>query len=242
MNRSPQRITVSLALLAGSAIFAPACAHATVGNADAVAYVPSAAKATSLQAAPRATEPYQQDPAYRIAVDTPPTPPAPEPAALPNEGKPYDREITAAAQDAGVEPALVHAVIAVESAYRPDAVSHKGAIGLMQVMPGTAQRYGISNPADVQSNLRAGSRHLRTLIDMFGDRLDLVLAAYNAGEGAVRKHKNAVPPYRETRAYVPAVLKRYKPVKVPAVELKASKAREYLAGTRLDPVSLLNLE
>jgi soluble lytic murein transglycosylase-like protein len=111
----------------------------------------------------------------------------------------------------------------------------------MQVLPGTAQRYGVTRLTSVPENLRAGAHHLRTLQDMFGERLDLVLAAYNAGEGAVRRHNNAIPPYRETRAYVPAVLKRYKPVRLPAPAPEVSKQREYVAGTRLDPDALLRL-
>ena len=231
MIRSPCNIALHLALIVGAALLALPCSRAAANNADNVVYVPSA-----LRAAPaRAAEPYQQDTGYRIAVDTPAPPAAAEPPSQPNDGKPFDREITAAARDAGVEPALVHAVISVESAYRPDAISPKGAIGLMQVMPGTAQRYGIGNPADLHNNLRAGSRHLRTLIDMFGDRLDLVLAAYNAGEGAVRKHKNSIPPYRETRSYVPAVMSKYNPPKPgPLPPPKVSLQREYMPGTRME--------
>ena len=242
MTQAHLHLAIGLALLAGSTFLAAPRVHAAVESADAESYVALRPEAPALRASTRAIEPYQQDAAYRMVADTP-APAIPQATTPPpNEGKPFDREITAAARDAGVEPALVHAVIAVESAYRPEAVSPKGAIGLMQVMPGTAQRYGIKDAADVHNNLRAGSRHLRTLIDMFGERLDLVLAAYNAGEGAVRKHNYAIPPYRETRAYVPAVMKRYKPVKAPVTQLKPSKAREYMPGTRLDPASLLSLQ
>ena len=238
MTRSPRSIARRLALIAACAILALPCAKATADTADSVAYVPSPLK----PAPARATEPYQKDTGYRITVDAPTLAPAIEPGPQPNDGKPFDREITAAARDAGVEPALVHAVISVESAYRPDAVSPKGAIGLMQVMPGTAQRYGVSNPTDIHNNLRAGSRHLRTLIDMFGDRLDLVLAAYNAGEGAVRKYKNSIPPYRETRGYVPAVMSKYKPAKqVPLPPLQVSLQRDYLPGTRLEQDALARM-
>ncbi len=238
MNRFPRCIARRLALIAGSAILALACAKAAADTADSVVYVPSTLKAAPV----RAAEPYQNDTGYRIAVDAPAPKPAVEPGPQPNDGKPFDREITAAARDAGVEPALVHAVISVESAYRPEAVSPKGAIGLMQVMPGTAKRYGISNPADIQNNLRAGSRHLRTLIDMFGDRLDLVLAAYNAGEGAVRKYKNSIPPYRETRGYVPAVMSKYKPAKpVPLPPLQVTLQRDYMPGTRMESDALARL-
>lgn len=141
-------------------------------------------------------------------------------------GKPYVREIDAAARDAGLDPALVHAVVAVESAYRPSAVSPKGAVGLMQVLPATALIYGVADPGKVGDNLRAGTRHLRGLMARFDNRLDLVLAAYNAGEGAVKRYNNTIPPYAETRRYVPAVLGRYLAVKAPA--------GEYLPGTRLD--------
>lgn len=238
MIRSPRYIARRLALIAGSAILALPCANAAADTTDSVIYVPS-----PLKAAPaRAAEPYQNDTGYRILMNTPAPAPAVEPGLQPNDRKPFDHEITAAARDAGVEPALVHAVISVESAYRPDAVSPKGAIGLMQVMPGTAQRYGISNPTDIHNNLRAGSRHLRTLIDMFGDRLDLVLAAYNAGEGAVRKYKNSIPPYRETRGYVPAVMSKYKPVKpVPLPPPQVSLQRDYMPGTRLESDALARL-
>ena len=238
MTRPHRCPALGLALIAGSVILALPRAHAAVDNTDSLVYVPSPRKAAPAQAA----EPYQKDAGYRIAVDTPALVPAVEPALQANDAKPFDREITAAARDAGVEPALVHAVISVESAYRPDAISPKGAIGLMQVMPGTAQRYGISNPVDVHSNLRAGSRHLRTLIDMFGDRLDLVLAAYNAGEGAVRKYKNSIPPYRETRSYVPAVMSKYKPAKpAPLPPLHVSLQRDYMPGTRMESDALARL-
>lgn len=134
-------------------------------------------------------------PAYRLATTAPAT-----------AGLPYATEIAAAASKAGVDTALVHAVIAVESGYRADAISPRGAIGLMQLMPATARRFGIDNPHDPQANLQAGTRYLRFLIDRFPARKDLALAAYNAGEGAVARH-GGIPPYPETQAYVPAVLR-----------------------------------
>ena len=187
-------------------------------------------------------EPYHADPGYRLPTAPRPAVPAATAVAAASEIKPFAEEVSIAARDAGVEPALVHAVIEVESAYRANAVSPKGALGLMQVMPATAQRYGISNAAEVRGNLLAGTRHLRTLIDIFGDRLDLVLAAYNAGEGAVRKYNNAIPPYAETRNYVPAVMRKYKPSKAePVPPLKVSLQRDYMPGTRLDANALLLL-
>jgi len=124
--------------------------------------------------------------------------------------KPFAKEIAKAATAASLDPALVHAVIYVESRYRHTAISHKGAIGLMQVIPDTGARYGIYNLEDSpQSNLRAGTYYLRDLLRMFNNRLDLALAAYNAGEGTVIRYANRIPPYRETQMYVRDVLAKY---------------------------------
>jgi hypothetical protein len=108
-----------------------------------------------------------------------------------------------------LDPALVKAVIAVESAYDPGAVSSKGAIGLMQLIPATADRYGIKVIADPGSNIGGGTRYLKDLLGMFGGNLSLALAGYNAGEGAVRQYNNAIPPYPETRQYVKLVMQFY---------------------------------
>ena len=113
------------------------------------------------------------------------------------------------ARRARLDPALLHAVIAVESAYDPAAVSPKGALGLMQLMPATAARYGVRDPFDVEQNLAAGASHLRGLIDRYAGDTALALAAYNAGSGAVQAAGGRIPPYAETRRYVPAVLRRY---------------------------------
>lgn len=118
--------------------------------------------------------------------------------------------INDAARRTALDPALVHALIAVESGYNPDALSPKGAVGLMQVLPETASRYGVADPASSpEANLRAGTRYLSYLMVLFESRVDLALAAYNAGENAVLRHGNRIPPFRETQRYVPAVLKRY---------------------------------
>ncbi len=103
----------------------------------------------------------------------------------------------------GVDPRLVHAVVTVESGYRPAAVSPKGAMGLMQLMPATARRYAVADPFDPGANLDAGIRHLKTLLERFA--LPVALAAYNAGEGAVERF-GGIPPYAETRDYVRQVL------------------------------------
>lgn len=108
----------------------------------------------------------------------------------------------------GVSPALVLAVVAVESGGRTDAVSSKGARGLMQLMPDTARRFGVEDAADAADNLRGGVGYLDQLLAEFAGDPILALAAYNAGEGAVRRH-GGVPPFAETRAYVPQVLAAY---------------------------------
>lgn len=121
----------------------------------------------------------------------------------------YAQVIEEVALDVGVDQALVHAVITAESGYNPVAVSKAGAQGMMQLMPGTAKRYGVKNPLDASENIRGGARYLRDLIDMFDNDLELAVAAYNSGENAVMRHGMQVPPYKETRAYVPKVLSLY---------------------------------
>lgn len=112
------------------------------------------------------------------------------------------------AQEFDVSPHLLNAVIAVESGYNARAVSHKGAQGLMQLMPATAQRFGVTDPFDAQDNVRGGARYLKTLLAQFNGDLQLTLAAYNAGESAVVRYGNRVPPFAETLKYVPRVLER----------------------------------
>ena len=104
---------------------------------------------------------------------------------------------------------MVFLVIERESRFHTRAVSPKGALGLMQLMPGTARRLGVRKPFDAAENIRAGTQYMRELMDMFGGKVDLVLASYNAGEGAVLKYGRNVPPYRETRDYVKTIGKRY---------------------------------
>lgn len=106
------------------------------------------------------------------------------------------------AADHAVSPALVRAVIQAESAWNVRAISPKGALGLMQLMPATATDLGISNPFDPEENVRGGVKYLRFLLDRYDGNFELALAAYNAGPGAVDRYGRKVPPYRETQAYV----------------------------------------
>jgi soluble lytic murein transglycosylase-like protein len=122
----------------------------------------------------------------------------------------YSSIIQTAAKAYGVEASLVHAVISAESGYNQYAISKRGAMGLMQLMPDTARRYGVQNMMDPVENIHGGVRYLRDLLAMFKGRLDLVIAAYNAGENAVIRYGLTVPPYAETRHYVPKVLGFYR--------------------------------
>jgi soluble lytic murein transglycosylase-like protein len=118
----------------------------------------------------------------------------------------YERVIAAYAVRYGLTPELLHAVIRAESAYTHSAVSRAGAQGLMQLMPGTAARYGVKDSFNPVENVRAGAAYLRDLLDMFGQDLRLALAGYNAGENAVIRYGNRIPPYSETEGYVRKVL------------------------------------
>lgn len=109
----------------------------------------------------------------------------------------------------GVDPYLIFCVMEQESQFKPWVVSPKGAKGLMQLMPGTAARFGVRHPFDPAENIMGGARYLKMLLDNFNGRVNLVLAGYNAGEGAVMRFGGAVPPFRETRNYVQRISKRY---------------------------------
>ena len=120
-----------------------------------------------------------------------------------------DRLIRSNSTRFGVDPYLVFLVIEQESHFRPSVVSPKGAQGLMQLMPGTARRFGVRRPFDPVENIRGGTQYLKQLLLMFGGRVDLALASYNAGEGRVIQYGHKVPPFRETQDYVRKISKRY---------------------------------
>jgi soluble lytic murein transglycosylase-like protein len=122
----------------------------------------------------------------------------------------YDSIIEHAAVSAAVEANLLRAVIVVESGFNSRAVSKRGAVGLMQLMPATATRFGVVNPYDPSQNVHAGAHYLKFLMDRFGQDVRLALAAYNAGEDAVDRNGGQIPPFSETMAYVPRVLKIYR--------------------------------
>lgn len=133
--------------------------------------------------------------------------------------KKYEKLLNDAAYDFNLDPALLKAVMAAESGFNPNAVSPKGAVGLMQVMPATAERFGLQADrkksvaqklTDPKINIRIGARYLRVLRDMYPNQQHLVLASYNAGEGAVQKYNDAIPPFAETRNYVKLVTQFYK--------------------------------
>ena len=117
-------------------------------------------------------------------------------------------DVEAAARTHSLDPLLLKALVSIESRGNPRARSPKGAMGLTQLMPGTAKRFGVRNAFDVRQNLHGGARYLRELLTLFRDDVHLALAAFNAGENAVIRHGNRIPPYEETERYVPAVLEQ----------------------------------
>jgi soluble lytic murein transglycosylase-like protein len=130
--------------------------------------------------------------------------------SAPQGNMPFHELVNGAAEANGVDGRLLHAVITAESNYNPRAVSPKGAGGLMQLMPQTARRYGVSNVFDPVQNIQGGARYLADLLRLFNNDLVLAVAAYNAGEGAVIQHGKKVPPFRETVNYVSKVMGLYR--------------------------------
>ncbi|MFZ2650893.1 MAG: lytic transglycosylase domain-containing protein [Burkholderiaceae bacterium] len=159
--------------------------------------VPAAAKAAAASVQDAAAKPAPRAPVI-LAKDAV--------LKLPNAPVELRRLINQVAAEVKIAPALLHAVIATESGYNVDALSPRGAIGLMQLMPATAQRFGAPNPYDPRDNVLAGANYLKFLLKLFRNDMELVLAAYNAGHGAVMRAGNRIPEYPETMAYVPKVM------------------------------------
>jgi len=166
----------------------------------------------------------ERTPLYRRVADHP-------------NAKRFAALIESAARARRLDPALVKAVIAVESAFEPSAVSVKGAMGLMQIIPATGQRYGlVARPdrtieqqlLDPSTNVRIGVRYLRDLLDLFDDDLSLALAAYNAGEQTVRESGNRIPPFAETREYV-LLVRQFETLYAPSTPLSAKPQRPRIA-------------
>jgi soluble lytic murein transglycosylase-like protein len=152
------------------------------------------------------------DSRYEIFLVAPEADPTHSPVALAtllNRAEKFANLIDAAARSNRVEPSLVRAVMVAESGGDPNATSKRGARGLMQLMPAMARQYGVRNMLDPEQNIRAGTRYLRDLLDRYQNDLERVLAAYNAGPTAVDQHAGVIPPFRETLAYVPRVLRIY---------------------------------
>lgn len=126
----------------------------------------------------------------------------------------YNHIVAVAARTYGLDGALLHALISVESRYDPKAVSRTGAAGLMQLMPVTARRYGVTDSFDPVQNINGGAQYLSDLLKLFNGDVSLAIAAYNAGENAVVRYGNRIPPYPETRLYVPKVLGFYRKYQV----------------------------
>ena len=148
-------------------------------------------------------------PEYRLIIKTPPRTYRQDLKKMPINKNKYGELISRVAERHQMDPKLIHAVIQAESAYNPSAVSPMGAVGMMQLMPDTARRYGVIDRYDVEQNIEAGTRYLKDLLAMFGADVKLALAGFNAGEGSVLKYNRTIPPYPETQSYVQQVLSLY---------------------------------
>jgi soluble lytic murein transglycosylase-like protein len=137
-----------------------------------------------------------------------------------------DTFIVESAKRNSVDPLLIYSIMHQESSFKQRAMSHKGARGLMQLMPGTAARFGVSNIWDPKQNIEGGVRYMRFLLDLFGGDIKLALAGYNAGEGAVIKYGYEVPPYNETQEYVRRIGRRYSLIRDPHAAAAANHAAD----------------
>ncbi len=153
-----------------------------------------------------------------------------------------DAYIVASGVRNGIDPVLIYALMHQESSFKRGAVSIKGARGLMQLMPGTAARFGVTNIFDPQQNIEGGTRYLRFLMNAFEGDIALTLAGYNAGEGAVLKYGRRVPPYRETQEYVRRITQRYALMRDPETARKARSATPTeVAAAQSQPIAPLNV-
>ena len=128
---------------------------------------------------------------------------------LQNKSKPYNKDITEASAEHVISTALIRSIIVAESCFNPLIVSPQGATGLMQLMPATARRFGVTNLKNPKENIKAGARYLRYLLDRYKGNVLATIAAYNAGEGAVKRFNGEVPNYKETKTYVKRVMSLY---------------------------------
>ena len=141
-----------------------------------------------------------------------------------------------------VDPLLLYSIMHQESSFKTRAISNKGARGLMQLMPPTAIRFGVTNVWDPKQNIEGGARYMRFLLDLFGGDVTLALAGYNAGEGAVMKYGNRVPPYSETQEYVRRIGRRYNLIRDPEAAASATQlSKEELAAARQKPATPLTV-
>ena len=141
------------------------------------------------------------------------------PSRFKQNQKLYAPLITEAAREYLLPDSLVHAVVTAESAYDPNALSSAGALGLMQLMPATAKRFGVTDRKNPRANVFAGTRYLKLLLGMFNNDVKLAVAAYNAGENAVIRHGNEIPPYPETQNYVRKVLEYYRKYRTEGIQV-----------------------
>jgi soluble lytic murein transglycosylase-like protein len=151
-----------------------------------------------------------------------------------------DNYIVESGRRNAVDPLLLYSIMHQESSFKPRAVSYKGARGLMQLMPFTASRFGVTNIWDPRQNIEGGARYMRFLLDLFSDDVQLALAGYNAGEGAVKKYGYRVPPYSETREYVRRIGNRYSMIRDPQAAATASTLsdKQLDAAQQKDPTPL----
>lgn len=151
-----------------------------------------------------------------------------------------DKFIVESGRRNSVDPLLLYAIMHQESSFKPRAMSHKGARGLMQLMPPTASRFGVKNIWDPKQNIEGGARYMRFLLDLFSGDVLLALAGYNAGEGAVMKYGYNVPPYNETREYVRRIGRRYGLIRDPQAAINANKltSGQLAAAQQKDPTPL----